>query len=128
MGAGEESVPADHGHHRPAALRQPGHKKIFAHKKNIWCDSGKYLGELPAVRAAAGAQAARDRINRTIGEHGGIRFKLGDKMEVLPVTDRYEHVGIWTRSTPSARLDALVKAGNDSSAEQFTRLTIVNCQ
>ena len=32
--------------------------KIFAHKKNIWCDGGKYSGELPAVRAAAGAPAA----------------------------------------------------------------------
>ena len=58
MGAGEESVPADHGHHRPAALRQPGQHKISTHKKNIRCDGGKYLGELPAVRAAAGAPAA----------------------------------------------------------------------
>ena len=32
--------------------------KIFDHCKNIWCDGGIYSGELPAVRAAAGAPAA----------------------------------------------------------------------
>ena len=80
-------------------------KILFAKKKNIRCDGGKYSGELPAVRAAAGAPAAAaagqagGRAGDGALARGGVHSQGGPGQSSVELSTKFREVSVPGEST-----------------------------